>query len=840
MKRFFSTITTICILCACSLSSFAAMTGDWKIYPSFDYSLERVLETPDRVYFCGYSKYYTKTSQTHADPLMSLFCYDKKGDEVMALSRRNYLSSDQILSMNYNPQKKYLMVVYDDLNIDFFHDDGHVTNVAALMNATLPGAKRINDVTFHPESDAVYIATEFGYVCIDDERCEVRESRNYGERLLSVARVGDFIVISSPDRGLVAKVTEPRFTLDDYTVDNWIKAAVSFYACPDGKLLFIGGGKGYQSALYASDINPNTRRIENVKAQVRGVLVDFYPVDNGYIYRTHTTISKVGDDLQVVSLDVPEELQKTPVASRDFKTFWFGYPRLGLRSYSYDGTQWTLTRDYMRPNTPAANISYDMLYHPKYGMIVPSHGVEGRFKFDYVFHSLINISALRRGEWKEYAPLYTRPQRAGYADNFWGCAVDPDNDKYIYRGSIFDGIMRLNLEDPWDVLHMSRTNSDTKHYDGFVGMVEPFESYRILCRFFKPQFDSKGNLFSIYNNLEAELDGKRQARLELYRWSPENRKASTDAAHFKPWDHFFIGNYPATNTDLFGVCRTASNENKIVIWNAEADHKRLIIYDHKGTFDTTADDLLVPIESAFDQDGGSISLDNVNWIYEDPQTSLIWLGTNEGVCNFNLRQQLTNPGTFNRVKVARNDGTSLADYLLNEVQVNHIMDDGQGRKWFSTGGGGVVCTTSDGKRILGEVTAENSYLPANLVYSTAYNPENQSIFISTDRGLAEFYPAGGTPSDSAKPEVRAYPNPVEPDYYGYVTIDGLPDNCLVKIVDSAGGLVCELGMAENGSIQWDVTGLDHKRVNTGTYFIMISGGSSSDSTSAVGKILVMN
>lgn len=33
-------------------------------------------------------------------------------------------------------------------------------------------------------------------------------------------------------------------------------------------------------------------------------------------------------------------------------------------------------------------------------------------------------------------------------------------------------------------------------------------------------------------------------------------------------------------------------------------------------------------------------------------------------------------GKVTRIKVARNDGTNLADYLLNLVPVNHITSDG--------------------------------------------------------------------------------------------------------------------------------------------------------------------
>ncbi len=96
---------------------------------------------------------------------------------------------------------------------------------------------------------------------------------------------------------------------------------------------------------------------------------------------------------------------------------------------------------------------------------------------------------------------------------------------------------------------------------------------------------------------------------------------------------------------------------------------------------------------------------------------------------------------------------------------------------------------------------------------------------------------GGQTADGSHSLVRAFPNPVTPDYYGYVTIDGLPESALVKIVDSEGNLVRELGRAEGGSIQWDILNLYGKRVRTGVYFVL---SSTSNGEANVAKILVMN
>ncbi|MDE6218187.1 MAG: hypothetical protein K2F64_04215, partial [Muribaculaceae bacterium] len=391
---------------------------------------------------------------------------------------------------------------------------------------------------------------------------------------------------------------------------------------------------------------------------------------------------------------------------------------------------------------------------------------------------------------------YTNPARGNIANCSFGLAIDPDNDKYIYRGSNYNGLVRYNLEDPEDILHLSRDNDPDAGKPGYIKVVDHADIWDILCRFNNPQFDSNGDLYLSHNNLEGEGQ-----RYELWRWSAENRKASVTAERFRPFDRYILPGIEGSNSDLMLVCRHRSNANKIIILASHNEtERRLIILDHKGTFTTPSDDKFVIMSGGTDQDGGTFNITGINGFYEDPESGLIWISSDSGVYTMNLSRQNSSTATLNRVKVARNDGTNLADYLLNEVKVNSIIDDGQGRKWYSTSGG-LVCTSSDGRRILGEFTAENSPLPSDNVLSAGYNPANGSILISTDRGIAEFHPSGGTVGTDGSSNVRAYPNPVEPDYYGYVTIDGIPDNSLVKIADSGGGLVRELGRAESGSIQ---------------------------------------
>ena len=49
----------------------------------------------------------------------------------------------------------------------------------------------------------------------------------------------------------------------------------------------------------------------------------------------------------------------------------------------------------------------------------------------------------------------------------------------------------------------------------------------------------------------------------------------------------------------------------------------------------------------------------------------------------------------------------------------------------------------------------------------------------------------------------------------------------------------ELGEATDGSVEWDITNYNRRRVPAGVYYILGTNGSNQDSFSKMGKILVV-
>lgn len=111
--------------------------------------------------------------------------------------------------------------------------------------------------------------------------------------------------------------------------------------------------------------------------------------------------------------------------------------------------------------------------------------------------------------------------------------------------------------------------------------------------------------------------------------------------------------------------------------------------------------------------------------------------------------------------------------------------------------------------------------------------------ISTAKGYAQ-YSLGEAEKDNGKEEIRAYPNPVRPEFSGYVTITDIPQGSFVKITDVAGNLVKDLGIMPGFEILWDLSDSNFNRVKSGVYRIMVSPAGDTSDYKGVGKILVIS
>ena len=231
------------------------------------------------------------------------------------------------------------------------------------------------------------------------------------------------------------------------------------------------------------------------------------------------------------------------------------------------------------------------------------------------------------------------------------------------------------------------------------------------------------------------------------------------------------------------------------------------------------------------QDGVSLTMTFFNSLSEDRQGN-IWFSTNVGPVYISADQAASGGDSFTLVqpKIPRNDGSNLADYLLNNIECPAMAIDGADRKWFGTSGNGVYLISADNMTQLHHFTSENSPLLSDNIRAIAINDATGEVFIGTDRGLCSFMADATAPAAEMDADnVYAYPNPVEPGYTGLITVNGLSFDADVKVTTATGYLVAE-GRSNGGTFTWDGRDRYGQRVASGVYNIVTAKSDGSKGT----------
>lgn len=816
------------------LPAYAQSSADWRLYNTFDDQIENIFDTPDKTYFLVQAQYYNSTTTDNDTKLCYLFVLDKQSDELQAYNPQNYLSRSLISNAYYNALNRYLLLVYDDKTIDLLYDDGSVKTIQALKSYLSTVGKNVRGISFAPELNRAYLATDFGYIVIDDKKGEIAESGVYSAPIDRAVRAGDRLLLLHNGQLLQSELTGIHLSLSDFSATDWADGdqVTDLVSLSPTKCLFAKKA-GAQEEHYVLDFegaNPNPRRSHKGSFQGADIVEN---KDGLLLTRTSQLVEMDRETAACEFFGRRNEDYGLKCGTWDHGEIFFGKPRAGFYSLRREADKsLSVTRDVARPNAPAVFRSTDMMYASDLGMLVNTHGTDHNFTNHRAANPIL-LSELSGGEWDMYGYPYVYPGLANRIYNPCGFARDPDNPDQFYFGSVMNGLLRYDITGKTPVMHMTYS-TDTPSLEGHVSLQEPYATWGNAMILLYPKFDKTGNLVVAHINTDNKY-----YQPELWIWSADNRKASASAESFKPFKRITLEEV-STNSKYAKAIPLVSNgnQNLIVYLINNTYQKPFIVYDHNGTVEEESDDRKTLMSGLYDGDGNV----TYNYIYcatEDPATGLVWVGSDNGVFTFNPAESFANPGKVSRIKVSRNDGTSLADYLLNGITVNDISIDSQGRKWFSLAGGGIVCTSADGKTIMEEISTENSMLPSDNVYTVCHNPSTNSLMIATEGGLCEHY-LSGQATDGGKSSVRAYPNPVGPDYYGYVTIDGLEEGSIVKICDSAGNIVREIGPAQGGRVEWDVCGFNLSRVESGVYFVLASSGSNGGNFNEATKILVVN
>jgi len=835
---------------AASISSAFAqhVPGSWRLVPMSGVLFSQVVDTQDKVY------YVTGVDNRGG----VLYSYDKVNQETNYYTPGTDVSGTGINKIYYNPDNKYLVITYIDGNVDILHDSGELINMPDIKDSNISYDKGINDVAF--DNNKIYMATNFGMVVFDDQKFQVVESGIYGEAFTNIIVLGKRIALYRSTYGKRFFATSPV----DIRHKDFSSFTSGSFTMPYGVWVRLNENE----AIYAEYnqlrkvyYDPQTDQILNIfigdKTKTFPGIRNITPYKNGAYFICDEGLVEIDKDYNLTVTPLAEDLEDNQIGMYEStKSIWaadgasnnaadladpqnrkkaFSKEEAGIGNFDISGGGFKVLSERFHPASSQSFESAYTAYSPDGSSVYLNnigitryHGASDTWgqhhgvmleKYDWATGEFTQLYPLgTKNINSSPAAEYNKFKTGIYYGGSGRFAVDPIDPDIIYMPNYQDGLVILK---------------DRKILHNFYQTNSPFNSAGD-SRVFDAQFDNLGNLWVGY---WATSDKNGRAyfiltadKLTKLRNNPSSIVTS-DWLQAK-WPSDLDGEY-----QMRILFSTIKNKNKALHVNAKYQHF-IVGYDTNGTTAVT-DDKSVKYTGFLDQDGTVTNPMYKTAIVEDKNGDF-WIGSTEGVYVLKDFDQICNSAQLSvmRPKVARNDGTDYADYLLSTETIYMIAVDSNNHKWIATKNSGLYHVNEDGTQLIERFTKDNSPLLHNEIYTVACDPHGNDVLIGTPDGMY-VYSSTSSPAADDYSEVIAYPNPVRPDYTGWITIEGLMDNSLIKIADAQGNVVAT-GRSEGGMYIWDGCNSTGQRVRSGVYMVFASQTDGTNSNGAVTKIVVIN
>ena len=697
----------------------------------------------------------------------ALYSCNKSDNEVRTYDKITTLSDIDIAHIRYSSFINALVVVYRNANIDILYDDESVYNITDFKNKSLPN-KTINNIDI--QGSIAYLSTSFGVVVLDLEKMEFENTYNtgfdtyctylYEGKLYTGTKSGFYCC--DIDKNLLDKNNWEH--LYDYPVTSLCELNGKFYCQID----FLG--------LYT--FTPSPKRLKLVIGNNGERYHTMYSDANEIIAPAKNKLSVITDEDSVVTYS---NYESNHVVKKG-NSYWDCKGYKGVVECQIKDNAVVEVALPVIPNCPLRNYCEYMKFTDTGKLLVAGGNLN---YFDVTFYEGTLMEYIcEYDRWNNITTDSIKSVTGLKYNNMCSIDEDPTEPGHYFASSFGYGICEF------------RNGRFVQHYD-FTN--SPLESAvpgsRKYVRVSTVRFDKDGNLWCVNTDAKdivkiLKKDGT---------WVSLNYK-----------DIEYMATMVKSYIDSRGWLWLTVIQNEPGLFCAKIN----------GTpFDTDDDVTKKWLNKFTNQDGISYDIYQLYDIAED-KDGVIWVGTNIGVFVIDNPEKFFNDGVFRQIKIARNDGTGLADYFMSGVYIKDIEVDGANRKWIGTNSNGIYLVSADGQETIHHFTTENSPLPSDCIESIAINNITGEVFIGTDMGIASYRSDAISAAPSLdKNCIHVYPNPVRADYSGNISIAGLTHGCVVKIVDSAGYLINE-GESNGGLYSWNGRNARGEKVASGVYYVL--------------------
>lgn len=699
----------------------------------------------------------------------ALFSFNTDDNEVITYDKLNCLSDIDITHIAYSDYINALIIIYSNANIDILYNDESIYNITDFKNSNIVN-KKINNISI--KNNIAYLSTEFGVVVLDIENLEIKNTYSTGKNTLCTYLFKDKIYTGTTD-GLF-KCDTIKNILDK---NNWEKInsnKVESLCELNDKLYVLIKNKGIHV------LDTNTGNLQQIIGKSGNEYNKIYYIENEIIATANDKVTIIDNKDKITTY----KTENSCYISKKGNDYW---NCKGYKGFYKCKIKDNTINDVLKiaiPDSPVRNYCEFIKITDNDKLLVAGGALN---YFDNVFHdgTLMEYD-LNNNKWFNLPEDTIKNLIKLKYVNLCSIDEDPTEPGHYFAGSFGNGLFEF------------RNGKFVKHYDFNNSIIESaVKNNKNYIRVPAVLFDKEGNLWCINTtNIKniVKILKKNGEWVSLNYKEIENKEVMT---------------YP-----MF--------DSRGWLWiTSHTLGAGLFCAKQKDTpFDTSDDETKIWFDKFTNQDGITYDIYQLHSIIEDKKGN-IWIGTNAGLFVIDNPEEFFYNDKFKQIKIPRNDGTGLADYLMNGVYIKAIDIDEANRKWIGTLDNGVFLISEDGLETIHHFTTDNSPLPSDCIESIAIDHSTGEVFFGTDKGIASYKSDATTPEEKLNDKtIYAYPNPVKSNYNGYISIVGLTSECNIKIVDGAGYLINE-GTSNGGMYSWNGRNRKGEKVSSGVYHVLM-------------------